>query len=787
MNRLFFKLILHSVLILSSSFLLSQDRDIVIVLDESGSMFGDSWQALQYSLQLTSLLLDKDDQLVIVRDIQSGKDIQKIDSKTKKRSVEEIRKIIISNGTNHQRSIDQTVDYLKTHPKREKIVVYINDGDVIWSKINCSDLVKLYPEINSRHYYLFMRNSSTQEEFLRRIKSIPLLEEIRTSPGDVDNLFKQLQNLAKRIVGADLGTLPLSFSSNKVKFKTEVPITKFIVVNQSEGKLFNVGELVNVKTTFPVKWSDKIEIFNNKIAGKFYEVSDESNTVIPVGTEVEIEFNSTIDKSKLIILPITTLQLKVEVIGNILDHNKVSGTYIVCESENEVEVLAYLVDKAENKINLDKLGSISFSLKSAGLKSKMSFKIDEAAVRYELKDEESYLTVEALYKGYFQKNSEAIKIIRKQCPHKLHIKISGVFKDTHEANKTYKVCTEQRDFNVLATIIDDKNALKKLSDINDGAIIASVNGKEVKLAVKGDIGDEKIQLVETTTKVKFKIISGKSTIYESDEYNFIKELCGPIKDNSVLDLGNIPMMTFTKDGHCMQVYMKIFDGRDSLIVAPDKYTLSIMDIPRGLKVEIDTLGKFFNICFTKSPYLCDCFIAPGTFSGTIIATPVDENLAPVEKVWKLTLEKEKSFWVRCQSCIIIAIALGIVLWYLYGIWTKPRFKEGARLELSIYDSPNPRIEPDYRRKRLKTSFFNRYVIPYISEKYRYEGITYIATKTSSILIDKNTLTENLFLGGEQLKPEGKLIKNDIRFTHNSELKIESDKHYIFTIVKYLAK
>ncbi len=787
MSRLSFKLVFLAFLCLKSLSSYSQNRDIIIALDESGSMVGDSWEALKYSLQLSSVLLNKEDNITIVRDIRSGSDYYKISLLNKDKAVLNLRGIRISGGVDHQRTIEKTADILNKFKNREKIVVYINDGDDVWSSVNCLSLPKVYAKINSRHYYFFLKNPYTKYEFLKSIKSIPLIEEISSNPSDVNDLFKQYQNLAKRIVGADLGSLPLSFSNNKVKFTTEVPVTKFLIVNQATGSLSSVGELEKINSSLSLTKSTKIEIYSNRIAGKYYDISEKSNTVIPIGTEIELEFDKSIDKTKIIILPITTLELKYEVEGNILEHDKETGSYTVCDSEKEIEIKAFLVDKLKNKVDLSKLVGLNISLKDATSNYKMTKSLDQATHKYSLKSEESFLTVEAAFRGYFQKNSEAIKIIKKKCPLKLEIKVNGVFKDTDENTKTYKLCTEQTDVDVVAKILDDKNLQKKLSEVKDGKIVATVNGKDQELAIKGDLADDKIGLQDATTKIKFKIVSGSGIVFESEEYTFIRETCGPIKDNSVLDLGKIPMMTFTRDGHCMQVYMKIFNGRDSFIVEPNKYTLSITDVPRGLKVEIDTLGKFFNICFTKSPYLCDCFIAPGTFSGKLIATPKDDNLAPVEKVWKMTLEKEESFWVRCKGCIFMALILGLLLWYFYGIWTKPRFRAGAKLELLIYESPNPRIEPDERRKRLKTSFFNRYFIPYVPEKISFEGVTYIATSSTSIFIDKNSINNSMYMNGDQIIQEGRNLRGDIRFLNNSELKIETDRNYIYTLITYYSK
>lgn len=785
MNRLFFNIVIYLFIGLQSITLFSQNRDIIIALDESGSMVGDSWEALKYSLQLSSVLLNKEDNITIVRDIRSGSDYYKISLLNKNKAVLNLRGIRISGGVDHQRTIEKTADILNKFKNREKIVVYINDGDDVWSSVNCLSLPKVYAKINSRHYYFFLKNPYTKYEFLKSIKSIPLIEEISSNPSDVNDLFKQYQNLAKRIVGADLGSLPLSFSNNKVKFTTEVPVTKFLIVNQATGSLSSVGELEKINSSLSLTKSNKIEIYSNRIAGKYYDISEKSNTVIPIGTEIELEFDKSIDKTKIIILPITTLELKYEVEGNILEHDKETGSYTVCDSEKEIEIKAFLVDKLKNKVDLSKLVGLNISLKDATSNYKMTKSLDQATYKYSLKSEESFLTVEAAFRGYFQKNSEAIKIIKKKCPLKLEIKVNGVFKDTDENTKTYKLCTEQTDVDVVAKILDDKNLQKKLSEVKDGKIVATVNGKDQELAIKGDLADDKIELKDATTKIKFKIVSGSGIVFESEEYTFIRETCGPIKDNSVLDLGKIPMMTFTRDGHCMQVYMKIFNGRDSFIVEPNKYTLSITDVPRGLKVEIDTLGKFFNICFTKSPYLCDCFIAPGTFSGKIIATPKEDNLAPVEKVWKMTLEKEESFWVRCKGCIIMSLILGFVIWYLYGIWTKPRFRVGAKLEYLIFRSSNLEIKPDKRVKYLRTSFGSRYLIPYLPEKYTYEGVIFIATNSSSIEVDKESITEHFLLNGLRLKNKDKKLDKNAKMTNNSTMKITSSMEYEFKNIKYI--
>jgi hypothetical protein len=768
-----------------------QNRDIILSLDESGSMGGlgqknSPLDELNYTVQLLAAISNDNDVLKVVRD-QRANPIS-INLKNKSTALSAIRNWpYAGGGGNHQYVIDKTASLLAKNNIRETRIVYLGDG--FWGGVDCSAIVKQFGAVQRHYFFKFYSQQFNRTDFDNCMKAMPLFETIDCDISNRRSTYIQLQNLAKRLVDADATPLPISVSNNVVKFKSELPITKILIVNQSEVNLNDVGNIVKVtgSNLSSLSNSKALEIFNTTLFGKVSEIKYQSNTIIPSGTDIEIQFDKKVDQNKLIIIPITTLQLNARAEGNFISADSINFKYELCKQENKVKITAFLQDLKGRKVNLASLGKLSIKLQDGTRSIPMAVKVDEAEVEYTLTKDEHFLSILATYQGYFQKSSESIKITRKDCPLQLDVKITGVFKSSDEANRSYKLCTEAKDVNAEIKILDDKNIQKLYKDIKDCKITAFINGADVELKNDGTIAFDKVALSSANTIVKFRLWSGSSMLFESGGYTFTRETCGPIKDNTVLDLGKIPMMDFTRDGHCFNVYMKLYNGADSIIVSPDKYTLELTDVPKGLNVDIDTLGQFFKICFSKKAYLCDCFISPGTFSGKVIARPKDASLAPIEKVWKLTLEKEESFWIRCKGCLFAALLLSIVLWYLWGIWTKPRFKKGAKIELTYYDNPNPKIQPDRRSKKLITNFVNRYLVPYIPEKYNYENITYIATPSSSIEIDKDSVTEYMYMNSDQLKDKDEILKKNVKLMKNGELTVRTGLTYTYTNINYSTK
>ena len=145
----------------------------------------------------------------------------------------------------------------------------------------------------------------------------------------------------------------------------------------------------------------------------------------------------------------------------------------------------------------------------------------------------------------------------------------------------------------------------------------------------------------------------------------------------------------------------------------------------------------------------------------------------------LQSKKEGSFLVRCKTCLIIALILGIIFWYIYGIWTKPRFHSSARFE-TVKEDKTHIYTPASKlgRKKLPTSFFNRYLIPYIPETKIIDGMKFKATRNkSTIFLAKESLNEKLSKGGEPTNPKS---KRDLKIFRNNTL--EYEKRQNITII-----
>ena len=246
------------------------------------------------------------------------------------------------------------------------------------------------------------------------------------------------------------------------------------------------------------------------------------------------------------------------------------------------------------------------------------------------------VSIESIYDGYFQKKAE-FAFIKKKCPLKLDIEVSGDFKESDKTKNIYKLCQDVKEVDFVSTILDDLGKIKSFTDFGSVDIYFKSNGKKTALAKSGNKAIGKLQLEKGETKVSLVLEVDGVSVFESSTYTFKRVICGPEKDKTVLEIEPSPVMEFVKDGKCIEnVKIRKADGS---VIDHRKYTFEITGVPFEFNVKIDTTRADLKICFEKKAYLCDCFIRYGDFGGLIIAHPKDRTLINVEKEWRFTIEK----------------------------------------------------------------------------------------------------------------------------------------------------
>ncbi|MCB0634772.1 MAG: VWA domain-containing protein, partial [Lewinella sp.] len=120
----------------------AQDRDVILVLDESGSMSGNKWESVKYAIQLAAALLDESDRLFVMRQDQAV--LHPISLTAKQPSIDNIKKFGRLTETNHPEVIQRAVAQMKNDPGRKKVILFYGDGDWGYVQAACNQLIGAY-------------------------------------------------------------------------------------------------------------------------------------------------------------------------------------------------------------------------------------------------------------------------------------------------------------------------------------------------------------------------------------------------------------------------------------------------------------------------------------------------------------------------------------------------------------------------------------------------------------------------------------------------------------------
>jgi len=715
--RLFFKICLI-ILLVGACFIQAtgKDKDVILCLDESGSMSGEKFNTLVYAIQLTASLLDETDRLYIIRG--GGSQTIEINLNYKKKEIDtKIKQSIrTANGASECPVMNPAYQLMQKDIHREKIMILFGDGR--WGTCGVEvNIVNDFKRIKPKIIFFKIENSSSLNSISQLERNFGTLPtsgfQVFRNPSDnmatvKENLFK----LSKSLIDADPSKIKHAISGNKLEFQSKFPLKKLLFIVQKDNCALTA-------TSLSIK--EDIEMTNNQMGGslrgRYYEIATTDKSILPANKKIYFTLNCAINPREVDVIPIVAMDLKTEVVGNFIKTNLSKKEYTICDKEQEVRIQVSLIDDKGAKLPMKGLSDLKL-LASNGIKEyPLSISGTSAIGTIKVPNARTYLTVEAQYEGYFQKKSRIITIRKESCPLKLAVQIAGEIKEQDATGQRIEVCQQVTELAVTTIIQDDKNLQQAFASL--GTVNIEVHTKKGgnKLKNQMESASGKLPLTEDRTEATFKLLVNGQVLFESPVYTITKVHCGPIIDSTAMDFGEIPVMEFAQNGRCMERISLSIIGTTT-IVSPKNYSLQIKGVPREFEVTIDTLGQYFKVCFHKKAFLCDCFLRHGTFGGTVIATPKKEGtFIGIEKQWELTILPEAHFFIRCKTCLLLALFTGASLWYLYGIITKARFHRSARFHFVEEDRSRRYGSNPEDEFWLKTnSFVKRYLVPYLPEQ-----------------------------------------------------------------------
>lgn len=780
----FSKLIfLTGIFLITLCQLQAQGRQVIIGLDESGSMY-DSWDELNYALQTIIALIDENDDLAIVR--ANAQQTITVNTKSKQSEVAKWYNAPPSGDNGESRMISAASNIMSQNPNKEVLLILIGDG--AWSSTGsaCRALSNAFQKHKKRPRIIFFKiGSPAQSGFEADLANYSTMgvEKIFTQYGDETTLKSNLNKLANIIVEGKQGQVKVNRSGSNIDFQPIFPLKKVIVLIQNQN-----CSVSSVSSGFKLTGPVEMKNFgvNGNLSGRCYEIFANGKSIIPTTANISLTCSNgsccNPSSRDFKIIPIVDMDLISEPEGDFIfsDHDK--KEYHICEKATEVSVKAFLQDRKKNKIPLTGAGLSNLKIAASNGRntSTLSLGASEATGKIQLAGTTTIVEVEATYDGYFQKKT-AFTFIKKPCPLKLDIKVSGEIENADEGNQVYEVCPHVKTVDFKTFVKDDMGTKKVFSDFKSVDVYFKKDGKETALKKANDEFDGTLNLGINDTEVTLILKTNGSKVFETKKYHFKRVLCGTEQDPTELEIGKVPVMEFSSEGKCIQD-IRILRS-NGVEIDYNKYDFELTEVPFEFNVILDTSGPRPKLCLEKKPYLCDCFVRSGTFSGTITAIPNAPGLAEIRKKWTLTLVKEKSFWERCKFCFLIASILAGLIWYIIGIWTKPRFHKSAKFEAEEEDKTSMYAPPrKLPRKALYTSFFNRYFIPYVPESKKIDGIKFKASRNkNSIFLAKESISEKLSRNGEPLNPR---TRRDVKIFKNNTIELERGQN---KVVKYTLK
>lgn len=632
----------------------TQQRTIALVFDDSGSMKGNPFQAVNYALQVLVGLLNPQDELYVVR-MKHPQNALKIDLGRKQTEMDNVRAWQAESGTPFQ-SVETAMEVLKKTTSRDKWLIIFTDGRMEITQTN-EDGIKDFLT-NSGAKTIILNINVAENELSLAFKKLGLAK-IHQSPADFKSIKEYMESIALSVMSMTQSGLSVNYTGNSAEINSVLPLKRLIVLEQdtsTKNRLLTVKKVTD-NTGSPIHIEGAYYATDaNQFYGKVTHItySKDGIRVIPRG-KINITFDGTADGSRFKCLPEVAAGLTARPTGG---YESVRGNvYNICEEKNEINVEAELKTLDGKRLKPEILS-----------KTRVLIHYDSSKEEMELKG------------SVF---SKTIRVEKKLLPVSVSARFPGYF-------------------NFRTNVFFIKKIFCKKPD---------------KLGMQSGTGYPPVKVTEL------------------DSAPFI-------------DL--IPLL------NKKEVTKEQFK---------DLYLARIDDSDVSLEIqEADTYWKIRP----KATWGIPCFTKTGKHQVVLELKSKRKDILPQEGPTTMVFEIENvSFIKKCAPFIFALILMIILLWYILGLIKKPRFCRGSEI---IYQRSAKFVKNRAISYSLPGKFITRYLIPYLPETAKIEGIRFRAGRRCSYIeLPKETQDEGMYISGDLLEDHG---RRDYRLSIGDELLVE---------------
>lgn len=335
----------------------------------------------------------------------------------------------------------------------------------------------------------------------------------------------------------------------------------------------------------------------------------------------------------------------------------------------------------------------------------------------------------------------------------------------------YTICEDEDGLVVEAKLLDLNDQPLANIDFKDCDVRLLSSGKKIKMDYDAGKKLFRAKLSLDDDETKFSV----SAEYEG-YFNFLSNLFTIRKDTCQKRSAGIksedPVLRGIVDRldevSPIIVYPIISDGPGQPKRSPTPEEFEDLDIEKVNKIRLGIKVKKKDDHWEVYPTtnMCACFTKTG--EGELVLKMVSDNdriNADDELTVKVEIE-DIGWWEKCGWLLIAGAIFLVFLWYLMGIFKKPRFAKGSEIVYYRSTRTSKRRPISYG---LPTGFFNRYLIPYLPEKRNVEGLTFKAGKRGSyVFLTEGAQEENMYIGGSPIEYPG---EKDARVSLGEEVMI----------------
>ena len=341
-------------------------------------------------------------------------------------------------------------------------------------------------------------------------------------------------------------------------------------------------------------------------------------------------------------------------------------------------------------------------------------------------------------------------------------------------DNTFSICRDEKTAKVRVELSEDSKDNLPESLLKKTTVVVKANNKEYKADYKDGGFECEIELLNKETQYYaecdcpgyFKRVTPITTIVKGDCEKAKKEMT--VTERTPLDL---PSMTFQqlKDN---SIRGRLIDESSKQTLDPEKFHISI-EVENEFLYEKPTIrfdGDTIVLDLHPKGKWCECLF-PDSVKIKVISTPKEGAFDDEGKQYNQTvhpmrfkLEKDRPWLSRCLWVLLTIAGLGLLLFYLWGLLKKNRFKRSAWiLEQHLELKGSIRRMTDWKKsKRLRDKSFiawlNRWFVPFRDERRTLNWpsnvppeagpITFVASRSKeTVLITRNSITSKLKMMG----------------------------------------